>query len=269
MMDERMEERASLYVLGALPPGELAAFEAELGRDAELRQLVEALRISRDALAGSVPRVNPPPALKQKILDEIERREKITPLPASPPRNESKPAWFPWALAACLAVLCAISFTKENKMKEKLDAQAKSVADLNQLADSLQSQTQDLKATVAKLSETNRLENLRIAMLNSLLETSPKAVAVSLWDNREQSGVFLVQNLKPLAADRNYQLWVIDPKYATPVSAGVFQVDAQGYARLEFKTDKLIESANKFAVTEEPKGVQRTPTIKNMVLIGG
>jgi hypothetical protein len=46
-------------------------------------------------------------------------------------------------------------------------------------------------------------------------------------------------------------------------------VDAQGYVRLEFKTEKLIESANKFAVTEEPKGGLPTPTMKNMVLIGG
>jgi anti-sigma-K factor RskA len=62
---------------------------------------------------------------------------------------------------------------------------------------------------------------------------------------------------------------VIDPKYPTPVSAGVFQVDVQGNVRIQFKTDKLIESANRFAVTEEPKGGLPTPTLKNLVLIGG
>ncbi len=262
MMDERKEEQASLYVLGTLPPGEVAAFEAELKRDAELQQLVDALQISRDALAGSVPRVDPPPALKQKILDKIDAREKVVPLPVNPPRANDKLAWFPWALAACLAVLCAISFTKENSMKEKLNK-------LNQLADSLQSQTQDLKKLVVKLSETNRLAGLRIAMLNSLLEDSPKTVAVSLWDNNQQRGVFLVQNLKPAPADKDYQLWVIDPKYALPVSAGIFRVDEQGNLRVEFKADKPIETANKFAVTVEPKGGQPTPTVKNTIMIGG
>ena len=106
-------------------------------------------------------------------------------------------------------------------------------------------------------------------MLNSMLADSPKAVAVSLWDNQQQRGVFVVQNLKPLPADEDYQLWVMDPKYPTPVSAGVFQVDAQGNMRVQFKADKLIESANKFAVTEEPKGGLPTPTLKNLVLIGG
>ena len=100
MMDERREEQASLYVLGALPPGETAAFEAELGRDAELQQFVEALRVSQDALAGAVPRVNPPPALKQKILDRIEAREKVVAMPETSPQVGSKVAWFPWALAA-------------------------------------------------------------------------------------------------------------------------------------------------------------------------
>jgi anti-sigma-K factor RskA len=46
-------------------------------------------------------------------------------------------------------------------------------------------------------------------------------------------------------------------------------VDAQDNMRLQFKTDKLIESANRFAVTEEPKGGLPTPTLKNLVLIGG
>jgi len=135
-------------------------------------------------------------------------------------------------------------------------------------ADSLSKKNEDLTQTVAALRETNRLSNIRIAMLNSLLADSPKAVAVSLWDNERQTGVFVVQNLKPLPADRDYQLWVIDPKYATPVSAGVFQVDARGNVRLQFKTDKPIQSANKFAVTQEPKGGLPTPTMANMVLIG-
>ena len=122
---------------------------------------------------------------------------------------------------------------------------------------------------MATLQETNRLAGLRIAMLNSLLADAPKAVAVSLWDEKQQRGVFVVQNLKPLPVDKDYQLWVMDPKYPTPVSAGVFQVDAQGNVRLQFKADRLIASPDKFAVTEEPKGGRPTPTLKNLVLIGG
>jgi anti-sigma-K factor RskA len=269
MIDERMEEQAGLFVLGALTPEETRAFETALGRDAELQGLVAALRISRDALAGSLPQVTPPPALKKKILAQIEAQEKVVPMPSRAERSEGWAIWLPWALAACLAVVCAVSLSQQKTLRQKNDEQTRQLADLNQMADSLRDETQDLKQAVATLRETNRLENIRIAMLNSMLADSPKAVAVSLWDNQQQRGVFVVQNLKPLPVDKDYQLWVIDPKYPAPVSAGVFQVDAQGNVRLQFKAGKLIETASKFAVTQEPKGGLSTPTLKNLVLIGG
>ena len=110
MIDERREEQASLYVLGALPPEEQTAFETELNRNAELRQLVDALRVSRDALAGTVPLREPPMHLKQRILEKI-----------APPQKSPEPIartgsfsiiniWVPWALAASLAVRCSVLF---------------------------------------------------------------------------------------------------------------------------------------------------------------
>jgi len=139
---------------------------------------------------------------------------------------------------------------------------------LNRLAQNLQAATNNLQQTVLALQETNRLANLRIAMLSSLLTDSPKAVAVSLWDDAKQEGVFVVQNLKPLPADRDYQLWVLD-NGTTPVDAGIFRVDEKGNVRVEFKTKSLIKVAGKFAVTEEAKGGVASPTLKNMVLLGG
>jgi anti-sigma-K factor RskA len=270
MIDERMEEQASLYVLGVLTPEETREFEAALSRNVELQHLVEKLRVSRDALAGALPQATPPPALKEKILAQISAQEKIVPLPTQiDDHGTGWSIWLPWALAACLAIVCGVSLSQQKNLRQKIGEQTRQIVDLNGLADSLRSQTQDLQHAVASLQETNRLANLRIAMLGSMLADSPKAVAVSLWDDKQQRGVFVVQNLKPLPADKDYQLWVIDPKYPTPVSAGVFQVDAQGNVRLQFKADKLIESANKFAVTLEPKGGLLTPTLKNLVLIGG
>jgi anti-sigma-K factor RskA len=270
MIDERMEELASLYVLGVLSPEETRTFEAALSRDPGLQQLVTALQISRDALAGSLPQVTPPLELRQKILDLVKVQQKVVKLPTKTEANsEAWSIWLPWALAAGLMIVCAVSLSQQKTLRQKVGEQATQLVDLNQMADSLRNETQDLKREVTTLQETNRLANLRIAMLGSLLTDSPKAVAVSLWDDKQQRGVFVVQNLKPLPADKDYQLWVIDPKYPTPVSAGVFQVDLQGNVRLQFKADKLIESASKFAVTQEPKGGLLTPTLKNLVLIGG
>ncbi len=43
------------------------------------------------------------------------------------------------------------------------------MAELNQMADLLRDQTQDLRHAVTTLQETNRLASLRIAMLGSML----------------------------------------------------------------------------------------------------
>jgi anti-sigma-K factor RskA len=268
MIDERMEEQASLYVLGALSPEEQRAFEVALVQNTELQQLVSALRVTRDALAGNLPEVEPSFALKQRILAQISQTPTSAAIPAPPSSFLLRNRWLPWALATCLAVVCGILLSNQVKLNDQLSRQSARLQTLNQMADSLRVTTNSLNQQVVALRETNQLVNLRIAMLSSLLADAPKAIAVSLWDNEQQKGVFVVQNLKPLPTDKDYQLWVLDPKYPTPVSAGVFQVDAQGNVRIQFKADKLVGSADKFAVTMEPKGGLPTPTMKDLVLIG-
>jgi anti-sigma-K factor RskA len=100
------------------------------------------------------------------------------------------------------------------------------------------------------------------------LQGAPKAVAVSVWDNERQNGVFIVRNLKPAPTNKDYQLWIIDPKYPSPVDAGVFQVDDKGNVREEFRAKLPIAQANQFAVTIEKKGGAEVPDTKAMVLAG-
>lgn len=266
MIPERLEENAALYILGALAADEARAFESEMDRSDELRELVAGLRAAAGALAGDVTARTPPAELKARILAQIDHKQKIVSLPE---RSSGPLVWLPWALAACLAVLCGVLNHQTSMLRGQLSAQSDRVTELNQLADALRAQTNELSKAVAALQETNRIAGLRIAMLTSLLADSPKAVAVSLWDNEQQDGVFVVQNLKPLPADKDYQLWIIDPKYKTPVDAGVFQVDAKGNVRIEFKARQPIATASQFAVTEERKGGSPTPTLTSMVLAGG
>ena len=268
MIPERLEENACLYVLGALSPEESREFEAALRDNKELQTLVVGLRDTSAALAGNIPAVEPSPDLRRRILAQAGQPAKIVPLPAARPEPVARILWLPWAIAACLAILCAVIHRNYVDTQSRTVAQARQINELNQAVASLRAQTNDLQRAVLALRENNRLAGVRIALLNSLLADSPKAVAVSLWDNDRQSGVFVVQNLKRLPADRDYQLWVIDPKYQTPVDAGVFQVDESGNVRVEFHAKHPISVANKFAVTEERKGGVDVPTLKNLALIG-
>jgi anti-sigma-K factor RskA len=265
MIDERMQEQASLHVLGALSETEARAFKAAMRADPELKEFVARLSTATGAFAGAVPLVEPPPQLRAKILAQIASPQKMVSLP---PGKFRAAFWLPWPLAAAFAILCLMLFAQDSRLKKQVDAQASKISELNQLAQTLQSTTNDLQHTVTALRESNRLANLRIAMLNSLVTDAPKAVAVSLWDESKQEGVFVAQNLKALPADRDYQLWVLE-NGTTPVDAGVFHVNADGSGRAEFKTRQPIKVAGKFAVTEEIKGGAASPTLKNLVLAGG
>jgi anti-sigma factor RsiW len=61
MINEHLEELASLHVLGLLTPPEETVFAATLARDPELQTLVTSLLAARDALAGTVPAASPSP----------------------------------------------------------------------------------------------------------------------------------------------------------------------------------------------------------------
>ena len=265
MIDERMEDQAALHVLGALAGAEARQFKAAMQADPELQTYVARLSVATGALAGAVPVAEPPPQLRAKILAQIAPKQKIVALPE---RKAGRSGWFGWAFATGLAVICLGLFAQDSRLRQQVNVQEQKIGDLNQLAVNLQSATNHLQQTVLALQETNRLAGLRIAMLNSLLTDSPKAIAVSLWDESKQEGVFVVQNLKPLPTDRDYQLWVLD-NGTTPVDAGVFRVDDKGNVRVEFKAKTPIKVAGKFAVTEEAKGGVASPTLKNMVLAGG
>jgi anti-sigma-K factor RskA len=265
MIDERMEEQASLHVLGALSDAEAREFKQAMAVDPELQAYVSRLSVATGALAGAVPLTEPPPQMRAKILAQVGEKQKMVSLPE--PKGHPF-LWWGWSLAFGLGVVLVIVNQHVQPLREKATAQAQQILDLKQAVQTLEAATNNLQQTVLALQETNRLANLRIAMLSSLLTDQPKAIAVSLWDNAKQEGVFVVQNLKPLPADRDYQLWVLD-KGTTPVDAGIFRVDENGNVRVEFKAKTPIAVAGKFAVTEEARGGVASPTLKNMVLVGG
>lgn len=265
MIDERRQEQAALHVLGALSPAEAREFKQAMRADVELKNFVGSLTAATGALAGAVPLTEPPPQLRAKILAAVGEPQKIISLPE---RKAGLFSWLPWSLATCLAGVCILLFAQDSQLRQQAGAQALQINSLNQLAQSLSAATNNLQQAVFALQETNRLANLKIAMLNSLMADSPKTVAVTLWDDAKQEGVFVVQNLKALPADKDYQLWVLD-NGTTPVDAGIFHVDENGGVRLEFKAKSHINIAGKFAVTTEAKGGVASPTIKDMVLVGG
>src|SRR3954462_4957661 len=70
---ERWEDAAGSYVLNALPGAERAGYEAHLETCPACRAEVSELRVTVEALPVSAPPMLPPPALKARIMAEVER----------------------------------------------------------------------------------------------------------------------------------------------------------------------------------------------------
>jgi len=71
MINESQQEQASLHVLGALDQIEGQAFEEELRGSIELREFVRGMKHAAVLLARLVPQHQPPPQLRDKILQQI------------------------------------------------------------------------------------------------------------------------------------------------------------------------------------------------------
>jgi anti-sigma-K factor RskA len=267
VIDERTEELASAYVLGALEPEEVRSFERQLDEDPELQRLVAELRSVTQAVAGSSPGLEPSPALRARLLLDFEDDA-----PQRRPQAQRPVQWLgnvvPWALAASFAGLCVLFGVQAHLLRGQLDVRQHRIDELATVADTLRAERADLHQVVESLQQSNRLANMRIAVLGAQLRADPKAVAVSVWDNQRQSGVVVVHHLKPPPNGKDYQLWIIDPRYAVPVDAGVIKVDAAGDGRVDFTARRPIESAKQFAVTEEVQGGSPVPTLTAMVLAG-
>ncbi|HUR59617.1 MAG TPA: anti-sigma factor [Opitutaceae bacterium] len=288
MIDERQEELASLYALDLLEGGERTRFEAAVAGDPALQTLVRELRESSATLAHTAGGAEPPRELKHRVLASIASRSARAPARAKE-ENVIRPAFgvwqfAPWAAAACLAVMAGllayrgslarteVVLVREQQTLARLALQSAE----NQLAAERiihQRRVGDLGQQIAQLTDDMKrqgdLAHLKITTLASMLDNSPEAIAVAVWDPAKQNGVLQTKNLPALAADQDYQLWAFDganPK--VPVSAGTIAIDrATGEARVTFKTDQPIKALATFAISRERKGGAPQPA-GPVVLLG-
>ena len=72
MINEQLQEHASLYALGALGEADSRGFEAELRLNVELQAFVRSLQRATDLLAMSTLDAPLPSSLRDKVLRRIE-----------------------------------------------------------------------------------------------------------------------------------------------------------------------------------------------------
>ncbi len=217
-MNEQLEEQASLYVLGLLEGAEAAQFEKQLESDPALQTFVDELDEAAAAMAHGAPTRPLPAGLRERVIGEINRGKTV----AFPRRT----AWLPWAIAACLALACSY----------------------------LVAERVGLHNRVAALEQRDFLAQIQIASLSSKLKSAPDANAVVVWDENKQKGILKVTQLPRNEANRDYQLWLVDPRYKDPIAGGVFHVSNTGDVRFPFQPISPVRDAKGFAISLERKG---------------
>ena len=144
MIDERTEELAAAYALGALEPGEIPGFEAQLIRDPELRGLGG--RSARRQRAGG--RWSAPDRAVRSAAGARHRRHGR----ARAGKSGAGRGWqrsLPWALAAGLAAVCVIFGLQVHSMGTQLEARQQRIDELDHMAEALRAERADLKQAVA------------------------------------------------------------------------------------------------------------------------
>ncbi|MEA3209188.1 MAG: hypothetical protein QOE70_2245 [Chthoniobacter sp.] len=291
MIDEASQDLAIQYVLGTLDTAGERAFEAELRADYDLLAFVNDLRESTALLALAAPAVLPPPHLRAKVL-AIVPAAAAPPGPALARHLAWLPWAIAASLAVGCVILFSArersraetqrglaqserwraeaesgrsevekSREEATKLREKivfLESQSAYLEKQTNLLKTeiaaVQAEPASLRNEIALLKGRDALAQIRIAALSAQVTRFAKAGAVVLWDSEKQRGIVKLVNLPKPEAGKDYQIWVIDPIYPTPISGGVVPVGADGAARVSFKPDQFIATPDKFAISVEKAG---------------
>jgi len=289
MTHEEYKELLAEHALGALDGTEARALEEHLASCAGCRAELSEWLDTSAALAYAAPRVEPPAALRSRLLENIraikpqsptsaaaeerggertvaattaaETSEATTAAKTSPAQSNvismpqrARSRWSGMqrfgALAAAFA-FAAFIIALVSLWNRNRDMQA----EMARLNTDLQKTQQQLKSAREK-AEMFTAEDTRFASLTGT-EMAPRAHA-RLAYNKAGKAMMVADELPPAPAGKDYQIWFIAE--GKPVPGGVFKPDQQGHVEMLGEIPANARSASAFAITLEPQGGTSAPT---------
>jgi anti-sigma-K factor RskA len=216
------------YSLGCLDGGDLAAVTGHLASCESCRQELIAYQDLVDQLPMALTQTSPPPAVKQKLMQAVAKGKTV--IPEDKPQTfwrritaslqRSSPAW---ALTSLVVVVLLVAS--------------------NLLLWRQVNQSKQVQMPLVGLRGTN---------------SAPDASGTIVISRDGEHGALVVDRLKPLGNQLQYQLWLI--KDGVRTSGGVFSVDESGYATLYVESPQPLSGYDSFGVTIETAGGSQSPT---------
>jgi len=230
------DELVGAFALDALPDDEAAAFRAHIAVCARHAEQAAELRSTAEQLADSVEPIEPPPALRARLLEAVarepqERRSatisELAPAArAGEARRVPRGGWFTpnaWtAIAATLAIIAAVVGVWA------YNAQDDAAGDL---------------ATAA-------------TDVRGLVDADGQRVGTVVYFGGEDRAAVFIDNLPDAGQGRAYQMWSIEG--GEPVSLAVMDEGTHGRQVSVVNVDPVQSDA--LAITIEPAGGSEQPT---------
>lgn len=265
--------KLELFLLGELTEREREEVIAMAKAYPEIQQELDALEQSMfafDELTGKAPSAQ----VKEKIFASLEEEFKKEETPKTSP-VVSNPApvvtnvvkltpWKPFAVAASLVAIlasaAAIYFAgKFYETDQKFTAL---LQDQQVMADNLNQVKLEYEKTDSRLDRLVAGDFRKVEMKGEALKMQKDAKVDVFWDQQAQEVFVAVNNLNSLSAEFDYQLWAIGKD--GPVGIGLVNPGE----KFTLQQMNAVAEAGAFAITIEPKGGSKAPTLDKLVVLG-
>ncbi|MEB2776944.1 anti-sigma factor [Algoriphagus sp. D3-2-R+10] len=261
--------KLELFLLGELTEREreevlsLAKTHPEIQQ--ELDELEETM-FAFDHMTGA----SPPQDVKDKIFSTLENdfilneAPKSTGVPADTKVVPISSPWKPFAIAASITAIVAsgAAFYYADKYQERNDQFTAFLQDQSVMADNLNQVKQEYDQKDSQLEKIIAGNLKRVEMRGEGFDMQKDAKVDVFWDQNAQEVFVAVNNLNDLSEEFDYQLWAIGDD--GPVGIGL----VNSAEKLTLQQMEAVAQAGAFAITIEPKGGSKAPTMEKLVVLG-